>query len=59
DADNSLPLMSQERRPAAPPPPPPPLSAKKFFGSRPFTQINEAVESQGHRPIDWRIPDLG
>ncbi|NJP76970.1 uracil-DNA glycosylase, partial [Streptomyces sp. AA8] len=37
---------------------PSPLSAKKFFGSRPFTQINEAVAAQGHEPIDWRIPDL-
>jgi uracil-DNA glycosylase len=38
---------------------PSPLSAKKFFGSRPFTQINEAVAGQGHEPIDWRIPNLG
>jgi len=38
---------------------PSPLSAKKFFGSRPFTQINEAVARQGHTPIDWRIPHLG
>lgn len=38
---------------------PSPLSAKKFFGSRPFTQINKAIAEQGHEPIDWRIPDLG
>ncbi|MFK0159581.1 uracil-DNA glycosylase [Streptomyces sp. NPDC090499] len=38
---------------------PSPLSAKKFFGSRPFTQINEAVAAQGHEAIDWRIPNLG
>jgi uracil-DNA glycosylase len=38
---------------------PSPLSAKKFLGSRPFTQINEAVARQGHEPIDWRIPNLG
>lgn len=37
---------------------PSPLSARKFLGSRPFTQINEAVAAQGHTPIDWRIPDL-
>jgi uracil-DNA glycosylase len=37
---------------------PSPLSAKKFFGSRPFTQINEAVAAQGHTPVDWRIPNL-
>ncbi|MFJ8493212.1 uracil-DNA glycosylase [Streptomyces sp. NPDC094038] len=38
---------------------PSPLSAKKFFGSRPFTHINDAVAAQGHEAIDWRIPDLG
>ncbi|MCH0540992.1 uracil-DNA glycosylase [Streptomyces sp. MUM 203J] len=38
---------------------PSPLSAKKFFGSRPFTQIDKAIADQGHEPIDWRIPDLG
>ncbi|MEV6105258.1 uracil-DNA glycosylase [Streptomyces sp. NPDC051940] len=38
---------------------PSPLSAKKFFGSRPFSQIDEAIAAQGHEPIDWRIPDLG
>jgi uracil-DNA glycosylase len=38
---------------------PSPLSAKLFLGSRPFTQIDAAVQAQGHEPIDWRIPDLG
>ncbi|MEV5954456.1 uracil-DNA glycosylase [Streptomyces sp. NPDC051987] len=38
---------------------PSPLSAAKFFGTRPFTKINEAVAAQGHEPIDWRIPNLG
>ncbi|MQY10586.1 Uracil-DNA glycosylase [Streptomyces sp. RB5] len=37
---------------------PSPLSAKKFFGSKPFTQIDEAVAAQGHEAVDWRIPDL-
>ncbi|UGY95313.1 uracil-DNA glycosylase [Streptomyces gobiensis] len=37
---------------------PSPLSAMKFFGSRPFTQINEAVAAQGHTPVDWRIANL-
>lgn len=38
---------------------PSPLSAKKFFGSHPFTQIDDAIAAQGHEAIDWRIPDLG
>ncbi len=37
---------------------PSPLSAKLFFGSRPFSQINTALEGFGVDPIDWRIPDL-
>lgn len=36
---------------------PSPLSAKKFFGSRPFSAINQALQKAGHRPIDWQLPD--
>ncbi|MEZ4302417.1 MAG: uracil-DNA glycosylase [Polyangiaceae bacterium] len=35
---------------------PSPLSAKKFFGSRPFSRINEALASLGQPPIDWHLP---
>ncbi|GAA4972515.1 uracil-DNA glycosylase [Uniformispora flossi] len=38
---------------------PSPLSAKKFFGSKPFSQINTALEEMGHEKIDWQIPNLG
>ena len=39
---------------------PSPLSAKRgFFGSRPYTQINAALEQAGQAPIDWCLPDLG
>lgn len=35
---------------------PSPLSASRgFFGSRPFSRTNEALESLGAAPIDWRI----
>jgi uracil-DNA glycosylase len=38
-------------------PHPSPLSAKKgFFGSRPFSRTNEALEARGREPIDWRLP---
>ena len=38
---------------------PSPLSARSgFFGSRPFSQINHALESFGKQPIDWQIPDI-
>jgi uracil-DNA glycosylase len=36
---------------------PSPLSAKSgFFGSRPFSRINEALSRHGQPPIDWRLP---
>ena len=35
---------------------PSPLSASRgFFGSRPFSRANAALESQGSEPIDWRV----
>lgn len=35
---------------------PSPLSASNgFFGSRPFSRINDALEAAGHAPIDWRL----
>jgi len=38
-------------------PHPSPLSASRgFFGSRPFSRINEALVAQGSAPVDWRLP---
>ncbi|MFO0630921.1 MAG: uracil-DNA glycosylase [Polyangiales bacterium] len=38
---------------------PSPLSAKAgFFGSRPYSKINDALAAMGKAPIDWQIPDL-
>jgi uracil-DNA glycosylase len=34
---------------------PSPLSAAKFFGSRPFSAINTALEEIGHKPLDWQL----
>jgi len=35
---------------------PSPLSASRgFFGSRPFSRANEALQAQGASPIDWRL----
>jgi uracil-DNA glycosylase len=58
-AQKKLPLIDEQRHVVVKGAHPSPLSAKKFFGSRPFTQIDEAVARQGHEPIDWRIPNLG
>ena len=37
---------------------PSPLSAAKFFGSKPFSAANKALEAMGKEPIDWQISDL-
>ena len=35
---------------------PSPLSASRgFFGSRPFSRANAALEAQGAHPVDWRV----
>lgn len=36
---------------------PSPLSARSgFFGSRPFSRVDELLRRQGADPIDWRLP---
>ncbi|MBO9048376.1 uracil-DNA glycosylase [Curtobacterium flaccumfaciens pv. flaccumfaciens] len=36
---------------------PSPLSVSRgFFGSRPFSQVNALLESQGAPPVDWTLP---
>lgn len=38
-------------------PHPSPLSAYRgFFGSRPFTRVNELLVAQGAQPVDWTLP---
>ena len=38
---------------------PSPLSASKgFFGSRPFSKVNNFLISVGESPIDWQLPDI-
>lgn len=38
-------------------PHPSPLSASRgFFGSRPFSRVNELLVRQGGAPVDWRLP---
>ena len=37
---------------------PSPLSANRgFFGSKPFSKVNDALISLGKQPIDWQIPE--
>lgn len=38
-------------------PHPSPLSASRgFFGSRPFSRVNELLVQQGAQPVDWALP---
>ena len=38
-------------------PHPSPLSASRgFFGSRPFSRVNQLLTDQGGEPVDWRLP---
>jgi uracil-DNA glycosylase len=36
---------------------PSPMSADRgFFGSRPFSRVNELLTAQGAQPVDWSLP---
>ncbi|MCU0703012.1 MAG: uracil-DNA glycosylase [Fimbriiglobus sp.] len=38
---------------------PSPMSADNgFFGSKPFSKVNEALEDAGLPPIDWKLPEV-
>ncbi|MFT3860614.1 uracil-DNA glycosylase [Micropruina sp.] len=55
DAQNLQPMLGEV--PVIASAHPSPLSARSgFFGSRPFSRTNAALEAQGARPIDWRLP---
>jgi uracil-DNA glycosylase len=50
-------LIDTSRHAIVESPHPSPLSAHRgFFGSRPFSRANSALEAAGRSPIDWCIP---
>jgi uracil-DNA glycosylase len=56
-AQKKLSLIDPARHTVLKSPHPSPLSAKTgFFGSRPFSAVNAALESAGREPIDWCLP---
>ncbi|MFJ8044850.1 uracil-DNA glycosylase [Kitasatospora sp. NPDC096147] len=57
-AKKKLPLIDTSRHVVVQGAHPSPLSAKLFFGSKPFSQINEALAGFGGEPIDWQLPKL-
>ncbi len=50
-------LVDTSRHTVIASPHPSPLSAHRgFFGSRPFSRTNAALEAAGRAPVDWSIP---
>lgn len=59
-AAKKIPLIDDARHTIIRSAHPSPLSAHNgFFGSRPFSQINAALQAHGQAEIDWQIPDIG
>ncbi len=57
-ARKKLKLIDTKRHPVIQSAHPSPLSANNgFFGSRPFSKINAALEQVGEAPIDWCLPE--
>ncbi len=55
DAQSLTPLL--DGVPCVQSPHPSPLSASRgFFGSRPFSRVDELLARQGGTPVDWRLP---
>ncbi|MDQ0271780.1 uracil-DNA glycosylase [Cytobacillus purgationiresistens] len=55
-AQEKLTLIDTERHPIIKSPHPSPFSARTgFFGSKPFSEINRLLRSNGNEPIDWQI----
>lgn len=57
-AQKKIPLIDQKRHLVVKSAHPSPLSAHNgFFGSRPFSKINAALEAAGEPPINWKLPE--
>jgi uracil-DNA glycosylase len=55
DAQSLRPMLRDV--PCVASPHPSPLSASRgFFGSRPFSRVNDLLAQQGGEPVDWRLP---
>jgi uracil-DNA glycosylase len=57
-AQKKIKLIDTERHRIVTAAHPSPLSAKKFFGSKPFSAVNRVLEELRETPIDWQLPDL-
>lgn len=56
DAQSMQETLTAGNIPVVASPHPSPLSARRgFFGSRPFSTVNQHLQAQGATPIDWRV----
>ncbi|TLF79255.1 uracil-DNA glycosylase [Nocardia cyriacigeorgica] len=57
DAQTLKPALAEAEVPYIESAHPSPLSASRgFFGSRPFSRVNELLDELGAEPVDWRLP---
>ncbi|AWT53351.1 uracil-DNA glycosylase [Mycolicibacterium smegmatis] len=57
DAATLKPMLAEGDCATIESPHPSPLSASRgFFGSRPFSRVNELLQRRGIEPIDWKLP---
>jgi uracil-DNA glycosylase len=57
DAQTLKPTLTEAEVPFIESVHPSPLSASRgFFGSRPFSRVNELLDELGAEPVDWRLP---
>jgi uracil-DNA glycosylase len=58
-AQKKIPLIDESRHTVVKSVHPSPLSAHTgFLGSKPFSQVNAALQTHGQEPIDWQLPDI-
>ena len=56
-AQKKTPLIDANRHTVIASAHPSPLSAKNgFFGSKPFSKVNAALQNHGQKPIEWQLP---
>jgi uracil-DNA glycosylase len=56
-AQKKIPLIDQNRHVIVKSAHPSPFSEDKFFGTKPFSKVNAALDAAGEVPIDWRLPE--
>lgn len=56
-AQKKMPLIDQKKHVVVKSAHPSPFSEHLFFGTKPFSKVNDALEAAGEQPIDWRLSE--